>query len=123
MAMGTFPCGGHVLSLDTIGRDNMILSQEQVSKLDSEYHGDKDEFWFDMARDQETVSFPVGGKVCQGNLFVYSDEDGDRYDELEGGIYLEIDESKIFEKTKTELGLALESAGMFPEFKMWTQFG
>ena len=54
------------------------------------------------------------------NAFYRDTDEGDRYDELEDGWYLEFFESDLYEKKETP---AMQALPAKPEFQAWTTFG
>jgi len=109
MGNGYAPNFGYMLRLD----------EETIKKLGLELS--LLDLTLDDAYDAVTIELPSG--TITAGIYLYSRELGDRYDDLEDGVYLFFEEKDILTGQRSQLGKELEDKCAFPEFKGWVVQG
>ena len=129
MSSGTAANCGHVLEVTT---PNIVKLGIDLSDYSKEYKGwmkDSSEknladfvnFLF-VEHGQESFKMKLGG--IEREAFVYRHDDGDIYDDLEGGVlYFMFSTHDIFTMEKTSFGEMLEERDASPRWAVWTTFG
>ena len=70
------------------------------------------------------VEIPVKRRIVEAVIYHYSEDDGDRYDDLTDGYYLIFDEDDLYSTKLSRTGKQFRKQfGKLPEFKNWTSFG
>ena len=139
MGMGSAPCSGYVKKvtpelLKFLGITKLMVTDrieelgagtdpldpiEAITDLIQSGHGPEIAF---KTRDEYTSadSVPQGEEV---RFFYYDSENGDRYDDLEDGLYAYFDEDSLWERSPTDFLTRLKGGGFEPEKSSWTNFG
>jgi hypothetical protein len=136
MGMGTAPCHGFVLEateeiMKTFGWTFEALkkhAKEEYSKSNLYPPTEDDLEDFDavvqfLALESHILDIHKDGKTFDAQIMYYNREDGDRYDDLEDGIYLNFDENCLYEKKLTDIGELLKGIDLLPKEQQWTNFG
>jgi hypothetical protein len=133
MGMGTAPCSGYVLpaTKENFKKLNIALGQfkKEYNVFKEEYpNGHIEGFLEDLVGmyGQGEVIFeatPDLGKAITIKLYRYNSDEGDRWDDLEDGVYFIFDEEELYTKKLTPIGKVLKKIGVLPEQQAWTTFG
>lgn len=139
--MGSAPCRGHVVLvtdkvIEKLGLTVEALTEKVKENFDPPYltaDGKMPDNIPDLlellGRDGSSLEINLHdltghGEIIEATPFRYNVENGDCYDDLEdGAIYLIFEEEDLYIKQQTVAHDALNSLGLEPEVKQWTNFG
>ena len=129
MSSGSAPNSGYMLETTDANIKALNISlpsyQEELDACKAVGKSVKD---FLVELYDEDLDFEImcklAGQTFQVYPYIYNYEDGGIYDDLEDGVlYLIFNMSDIYTMEKTDIGKALESNNIFPEFQQWTEYG
>jgi hypothetical protein len=140
MGMGTAPCHGFLIEATEENLRKLGYDFDQLKKIISDFDfkskaaegraapevGDLEDFDTLMdylGMELTNMELKFYGKKIETQFFKYDRENGDRYDGIEDGIYMQFSEDDLYEKTLTSTGQRMEALGSLPEETQWTNFG
>jgi hypothetical protein len=140
MGMGYAACNAYVLpaTLEYFNKLNIHFDEDDVKEVYTKEEWDHinnnglsdEEYWDEIeqviqyyADEQKDIEASINDTVFYITIFRYSDESGDRYDDLEDGYYFVFDEEVLYERKYTDIGKTLSDANLFPVHANWVNFG
>lgn len=134
MGMGTAPCSAYILpaTKENFEKLNMDLGRykKEYEEFKKNHPDDLEVFFEELIIEhgnnevvlEATPDEPLGA-VISVELYRYNSEEGDRYDELEDGVYFIFYEEELYTRELTLVGEAMQRNDVFPELKYWTTYG